>query len=250
MRRSRHQGVGNLDPCSKLMRDGGADPGDHLHVMDVPTPDDNTTDDENELVEIPPNQWKIFEQSVTDLVARFDGDAVVEHNVKLPGAVSGVPRQVDVLVSGRIGVSQLRIAIECKLYKHKLGIGKIDEFVGKLHDLAVASGVLFCVSGYTSGAEARIKKAIHPAVQLEVLPQVGTVDVDWSEVISRFTGFGDCPNENCYTGDISWQPWPQSDGSTIEAGSCNMCGTWAVRCQECGSRGVVLRHAGGFGAAS
>jgi hypothetical protein len=61
--------------------------------------------------------------------------------------------------------------------------------------------------------------------------QVGPDDV-WS--IKRFTGFGDCPNNSCYTGDVDWRTYPSS-GMTLEAGACNTCGTVAVRCPDCGA---------------
>lgn len=52
--------------------------------------------------------------------------------------------------------------------------------------------------------------------------------------VARFTGFGDCPNDNCYTGDIDWQAFPGPEGEGgVESGICNTCGTVAVRCPDC-----------------
>lgn len=178
---------------------------------------------------------EIFEQSVAELVAALDPGAEVEHNVIQDGRISGVTRQIDVMVSGHLGPSNLKIAIECKRYKRKLGIGAIDEFAGKLQDLGVAHGVLYCTSGYTGPAKARAAQAAQPAIQLELIPSAGPVDVDWGDVLAHFTGFGDCPNENCWTGDIEWQSWTQAEGTDLEGGVCYACGTWAVRCVECDS---------------
>ena len=61
-------------------------------------------------------QWRAFELSVAEIVARMDLDAVVRHDVTLTGKVSGVARQVDVLVTGSIGGQTMSIAIECKQY--------------------------------------------------------------------------------------------------------------------------------------
>ncbi|MDE0547673.1 hypothetical protein [Microbacterium sp. C7(2022)] len=45
--------------------------------------------------------WKVFEKDVANLTARMDyGTDTVEHDAKLIGERSGVPRQIDVLVQG------------------------------------------------------------------------------------------------------------------------------------------------------
>jgi hypothetical protein len=205
-------------------------------VREDDSDDGLTTDDENELVEaeVARPRWKAFEGSVAEMIARLGDGATVERDTVLPGAASGVHRQVDVLVSGTIGGSRLKIAVECKLYKRRLGIGKVDEFVGKLLDLKVQHGVLYCVSGFTDGAIKRAEDSNHPSIELKVVPEHGRVEINWSEVLGRFAGLKDCPNENCYTGEIRWQEWPQDDGTAIKAGSCYLCGTWAVRC-VCGN---------------
>jgi ribosomal protein S27E len=67
--------------------------------------------------------------------------------------------------------------------------------------------------------------------------QLGPGDA-WS--ITQFTGFGDCPNDNCYTGDIDWRTYV-SGGMAVDAGTCNTCGTVAVRCPDCGAeRGLFF----------
>ncbi len=77
--------------------------------------------------------------------------------------------------------------------------------------------------------------ALQPRIELRQIAEEHPTAPDWAEGLPEFTGFGDCPNDNCYTGDVSWRSWPQSTGSVVEAGSCEHCGTWAVRCPECGS---------------
>ncbi len=198
-------------------------------------PVETTTDDDSLTEPASPQQWKAFEQSVAILVARLDPDAEVHHNVFLSGRVSKQQRQVDVLVKGSVAGSVITVAIECKRYAEKLGIGKIDEFAGKLMDLGVQHGLLYSLNGVTSGAAARAGGALQPRIELRQIAEEHPTAPDWAEGLPEFTGFGDCPNDNCYTGDVSWRSWPQSTGSVVEAGSCEHCGTWAVRCPECGS---------------
>jgi hypothetical protein len=99
----------------------------------------------------------------------------------------------------------------------------VDQFAGKLLDLGVDRGVLFALNGLTQPARNRAKGAKVPRIEvgdLVVGPEHLEVDVN-----RLFTGFGDCPNENCYTGDIIWNWW-RSDGiDRMRAGSCGTCGT-------------------------
>jgi hypothetical protein len=127
----------------------------------------------------------------------------------------------------------MSIAIECKRYARCLGIGGVDESAGKLMDLGVDRGVLYALGGFTTGAIARAGGASQPQIKLRDLAPTAPEPALWQPGLPEFTGFGDCPNDNCYTGDISWCDWPQTDGTVIEAGSCNTCGTWAVRCLQC-----------------
>jgi hypothetical protein len=194
---------------------------------------DPSTDDDSAGAPLTEPQWRAFELSVADLVARLDPDAEVEHNATLIGAVSGTARQVDVLITGTLGGVEMRIAVECKRYGKPLGIGQVDEFAGKLIDLGVDRGVLYTLNGVTAGAASRAQAAAQPGIVLKQMADSAPEPPEWSPSLHEFTGFGSCPNDNCYAGDISWREWPQPDGETIEAGSCDFCGTWAVRCPEC-----------------
>ncbi|MGK5114759.1 restriction endonuclease [Geodermatophilus sp. CPCC 205506] len=193
-----------------------------------------STDDEVAVVVPTDPQWRAFELSVTELIRKMDPDADVEHDARITGKISGTERQVDVLVSGSIGGQQMSIAIECKHYANRLGIGKVDEFAGKLLDLGVDRGVLYSINGTSEPAVARAENAIQPRIVLKELVGATPKPPEWSTTLTEFTGFGDCPNDNCYTGDIGWREWPQETGETVDAGSCDTCGTWGVRCLDCG----------------
>lgn len=195
--------------------------------------DPHSSDAEHETVEPNEPQWRQFERNVDDLTRQLDREAVVVHDHRRKGRVSGRTRQVDVFVTGIIAGETMNIAIECKRYARRLGIGGVDEFAGKLIDLGVERGVLYALSGFTAGAEGRAEGAVQPRIQLRDLSPTAPDPLPWLPGLPEFTGFGDCPNDNCYTGDITWREWPQADSTVIEAGSCNTCGTWAVRCPEC-----------------
>jgi hypothetical protein len=188
---------------------------------------DATTDNENEEVEPSEPLWRQFEKQITELydnLAARDYETSVTWNVTPTGALSDVTRQVDVLIEGTLAGEPMQIAVECKRYARRLGIGKVDEFAGKLLDLNVELGILYTINGYTAQAEARAKGARHPKIQVYVLTE--PVDVDSLLDLN-------CPNEDCYSGTIRWAPWTADDGKTIEAEHCWSCGTFALTCVDC-----------------
>ena len=105
-----------------------------------------------------------FEKLVAEQVRRLDPSAVVEHNQHVPGRLSGTPRQVDVLVRGRVGGEEIVIVFECKRYKRAVGLATVEEFIGKLHDLAADKGVLFVCGTFTQAAVRRMENATYPRI--------------------------------------------------------------------------------------
>lgn len=193
---------------------------------------DEDSDDAPTEVRKTPEQWKLFEDEVKRIQAGLDPDSVVEHDVRMQGLLSRRPRQIDVLVRGTLGGQAFTIAVECKHYSKRLGIGAVDEFAGKLLDIGVDRGVLYALNGLTQPAKDRAAGSQVPKIAL------GDLVVSAEHVIPNlrvlFTGFGDCPNDNCYTGDIRWTWWESPQGR-LRAGSCDTCGTWAVECPTCES---------------
>ncbi|GGP05432.1 restriction endonuclease [Nonomuraea glycinis] len=168
------------------------------------------------------------------MLAKLDEDALVRRDVSVPGTLSGETRQVDVLIMGSLSGQDISIAVECKHYKRKLGIGIVDEFAGKLQDLNVERGLLFALNGFTQPAQNRAAGARVPKI---VLSSLASYDHTPADLDSLFTGLGDCPHPNCYTGDIGWYVWiatiEDSEPDTLEFGTCDICGTQALRCSEC-----------------
>jgi Restriction endonuclease len=189
------------------------------------------SDDEHEVADPTPPQWKLYERQVRDMLDELDAGADVQHDVCVTGDLSGTPRQVDIKVTGTLAGQEITIAVECKRYARPLGIGTVDEFAGKLLDLNVDRGILFALNGLTEPARKRAKGARNPKIavgDLIIGPQHLEADIG-----RLFKGFGDCPNENCYTGDIYWRAWHSDRTDELRAGACSTCGTWAVECPEC-----------------
>jgi Restriction endonuclease len=77
----------------------------------------------------------------------------VQHNVKLDGRRSGVKRQIDVLVSQKVGQYEIRIIIDCKDHKHPIDVKGVEEFYGLFDDVGAQKGVLVCPTGFTKAAK-------------------------------------------------------------------------------------------------
>lgn len=102
---------------------------------------------------------RLLERLVADLYRV--PDVQVETNVRLPvPGTSGRSREIDVLVSGRLAGHPIRLPIECKNYRRRIGAPDIDAFVGKLTDLQLpCQGIYVSTIGFSKGALDRASKA-------------------------------------------------------------------------------------------
>lgn len=86
----------------------------------------------------------------------------VQRNAHLPAKSSPKrTREIDVLLTHLLmGSYPVRIAFECKNETSPIGIGRIDEFIGKLQDVDIPCqhGIYVSVNGYTQGALERAKE--------------------------------------------------------------------------------------------
>jgi hypothetical protein len=202
-------------------------------MVELTSSDARSTDTENETLpftRLDP-EWKVFEKNIADEQRRLEPGATVLHDTEMLGLVSGTLRQVDVLVTGQYLGRPIRVAIECKRYARKLGIGKVDEFAGKLLDLEVEYGILYAFNGLTGPAKERAERATHPTILVGEI-KADPIQSDLPDWDRFFKALGDCENPNC-GGEVSWRDWPQEEGNIVDAGRCTTCGTWAYRCIAC-----------------
>ena len=191
---------------------------------------ESSSDDEHETVEPTQPQWKLFEATIAELIEDLDENAEVERDVTMLGRLSGTRRQVDVLIRGSIGGEVIVIAVECKCYSRRLGIGSVDEFAGKLLDIGVDRGILFGLSGVTGPAKRRADGAVQPRITIgDLVTREDHLEPDLDWLLGS-----DCPNVNCMTGRVEWSSWETEAGDSLRAGACDTCGSWAVQCPECG----------------
>lgn len=133
--------------------------------------------------------WRDFEEVVARQVADLDPTATVAHNARLKGRLSGIERQIDVLVTGRLAGTQIKIVFECKRYERSVGLATVEEFIGKLHDLEADRGALCVFGGITTPAFSRLAHAAHPQIDLYLWerprPRWQDLEEDFEEAILR-----------------------------------------------------------------
>jgi len=164
--------------------------------------------------------WRLYEKIVGDMHEEYP-DCAVTQNHKVIGK-SGIPRQVDVWVTGSVAGYEIKVAIECKFHKSKVDINLIDSFIGMLQDIGANKGVFITTTGFTAGAEARANAA---DISLKIMSFDVALETDWAD----YLGDGCQTLMGCW-GTINWE---YSEGGP-QIGSCGSCGQLHIRCGECG----------------
>lgn len=201
--------------------------------------DGKTTDDDPSTTTPTEAQWQRLERDIEDLcrdAARDDRPPTVQRDIRLPGILSGTQRQVDVFIEGTQARIPLRIAVECKHYKHRVDIKTLESFIGMLLDLDVDKGVMYALNGYTAPAKARAEGQKHPAVMLVDVDVARLESLDYSAVLDEV----DCPNPACYAEVYRWRTFAAEPGDELEIGTCDSCSTDAIRCYVCGDLIAVM----------
>lgn len=105
-----------------------------------------------------------FEILTADLFTKLSKESEyesVEHNVMLDGQDG--KRQIDVLLSGKVGPFDVRTIIECKDYAKNVNIMEIDALHSKMLDVNAQKAVLVARKGFSRKA---IKKAKRLGISL------------------------------------------------------------------------------------
>ena len=144
-------------------------------------------------------------------------DVSVTANASLLGSISGVRRQIDILVDARWEEEMERqIIFDAKRRKRKIGVNDVEAFDGMMRDVRAPRGVIVCANGWTKAAWARADEHIdinlvnaeeaeeldHAAMARTILPNIEAKDegdsVSGRAVPTPAGGLGDfsprCPS--------------------------------------------------------
>lgn len=122
-------------------------------------------------------KWKKFEKLVAGIHKMKERGAEVTFDDKIVGKRTGEERQIDVSVRFRHGYYGYLIAIECKDYKNRVSVDKVEAFRTKLEDIGADKGIMVSPCGFQKGA---VKTAKAYDIELFTLTQEVS---DWTKVV-------------------------------------------------------------------
>jgi hypothetical protein len=108
----------------------------------------------------PVTEYRDYENGVADVLSFLARDtASVERNVRLPGRRSGKPRQIDVVVRGRLFASiDATMIVECKCWATRIDVKDLESFLGMVADVGADIGLMMTTKGATNGAHERARQ--------------------------------------------------------------------------------------------
>jgi Restriction endonuclease len=115
------------------------------------------------------SEYRDYENGVADVLAYLAGEsATVRRNVQLRGRSGGRPRQIDVLVTGRIfGMANATLVVDCKRWGTPIDVNDVESFIGLVNDVGAEVGMMVTTRGSTEGA--RNRASTERGVRLEVM---------------------------------------------------------------------------------
>ena len=182
--------------------------------------------------------WRFYERFVARLMAEHASDEItIIPNAKIIGAISGVQRQIDVLIDAKWeeDISR-RIIVDAKRYKRKVDVKDVETFEGMMRDCQAQHGVLVCPNGFTKAAKKRAQDAI--TIKLLPLEEAEAFDLrSWDPCV------GSClyeANHDKHGLVLYDSPYGLAIGnsplSIMAVGKCDRCHEFHIWCWDCGEK--------------
>jgi hypothetical protein len=108
-------------------------------------------------------KWKDFEAIIEVISRQLAPSAEIRRNVRLPDRTGGKGRDFDVLIEVPAPYRNQLIAIECKDYKRRVSVERVEAFHTKLEDCKLNQGIMVSPHGFTARAR---DKAHHHNIML------------------------------------------------------------------------------------
>ncbi len=185
--------------------------------------------------------WEVYERFVAHLMMLdLSTDLCVTPNARIQGKVSGVSRQVDVLIDARhTRDDSRRIIVDAKRRKRMIDVTHVEAFLGLMEDVGATHGYLVCPAGHTDAALKRAQQTV--SICLIPLTRLEGFDLScWPQ----------CDDRSCRHGRVFWDGFPEIN-LTLQAvekahvtqhvpyihnvGKCDQCGRFHVKCLTCGN---------------
>lgn len=182
--------------------------------------------------------WRIYERVAACFEVETAGmDTSVWPNASLIGGISGVKRQIDVLVDSRWEDGQnRRVIFDAKLRNRRIDVKEVEAFEGLMRDVGASRGVLVCSNGCTKAALVRAQQFI----DIRLLSADEALELDYAAI----DPCPRCRSEGRKTqGLVFWDcqfPIPIGPSwAIVFTGKCDVCRSFSFWCWDCGEKLVV-----------
>jgi hypothetical protein len=190
--------------------------------------------------------WKIYERMIAQLFAdQVATGLCVTPNARMEGRISGVLRQVDVLIEPRHSPDDRRRSIvEAKRVTRRMHVKDVEYLLGMMDDVGARFGYLVCPTGHSDAALRRAQDT----VRICLVPLDRIADFDPSS-------WPPCRAPECSGGRIFWDGFPQVELKAVpvdrpsagpklmcypqRVGKCDNCGAFHVHCLTCDETLIV-----------
>lgn len=183
-------------------------------------------------------EWELYERLVARMVAdQLKTDLCVTPNAYIVGRITGVRRQIDVLIEARHDTNNRhRIVVDAKKKSRRIDVKEVESFRGLMEDVGATHGYLVSPAGCTKAAEKRAQEA----VSIRILPLNRLENFDPST-------WPRCQKTGCERGRVFWNGYPElttvlrslhsSEVTHVRSvhyvGKCDRCGRFHVWCLTC-----------------
>ncbi|BFI95682.1 MAG: hypothetical protein RSP_11920 [Rhodanobacter sp.] len=183
-------------------------------------------------------EWELYERLVARMMAdQLETDLCVTPNAHIVGRITGVRRQIDVLIETRHDTdNSRRIIVDAKKRSRKIDVKDVESFRGLMEDVGATHGYLVSPTGYTKAAGNRAQAAV--SIRIVPLDRLENFDPStWPH----------CQRRGCERGRVFWNGYPEltmalqplhsSEPTYVRSvhyvGKCDRCGRFHVWCLAC-----------------
>lgn len=113
-------------------------------------------------------EWREYEKIITkELQLRYPENQIT-WNVHLLGNLSGVKRQIDVMIEAEIGGNKFLTVVDAKMYNKPIDVKDVEEFLGFVKDVGAHRGLMVTTIGYSAAALERAHRDLAD-IELDVM---------------------------------------------------------------------------------
>ena len=169
-------------------------------------------------------KWRRFENVVAEITRDLSPlGAEVRQDQRVRGQITGVPRQIDILVRTLSAAGLVTLVVDCKDHSAPVDVKDMEAFLGLLEDVGANRGAIVSALGFT---EAAVKRAVRAGV--DPLTYIDVESVAWPSkvaapvMIERYSplaAFSFALPRSHFRADRLWKMFSQQRRSPTSRGS-------------------------------